>query len=79
MIYEEMTKLLDTLHLENPHFILGIDKALELREHCELSIGRPIKGLSQFGGWQIIVDPDEFPYTCKVEGSSYPVDSHWEE
>lgn len=83
MIYNDMIQLWHNSvnkSLDNPHFVLGVNKAKELRQHCEQSIGRPLpRGLSLFGNWHIIVDSNESPDTCMVDRSDFPVDSYWEE
>lgn len=83
MIYQIMSDLYfepANSELKNPHFILGIDAAKELRLQVEHHIGKKSSGaISTFGGWCIIVDPNEDKDTCMVMHSEYPVDSYWEE
>ena len=83
MIYDKMSDLFFepiNNNLPNPHFVLGISSAKELRLHVERSIGKKYpKGIVTFGGWCIIVDSNESKDACMVAQSEFPVDSYWEE
>lgn len=82
-IYLEMHELYTNStnrQLDNPHFVLGINKAREFKEHCERAINKKLmKGFPALGGWAIIVDSNMPPDTCMIDRSDFPVDSYWEE